>query len=223
MGITVNRNAVPFDPRPPAVSSGLRIGTPALATRGFRSTTSARSARSSARLSPGTSTTARADLSERTRALAERYPLYPHLTAPAAVDRRPLFELERVEAARDGRPVLRDDRPADRSGRHRPARPLRLGQVDAVRLLNRLADPDEGSVRFHGDDVRSSIRSAAPKRLPRPAAAGARAQQRGRQRPLRASCTAPLRPGAVAPSSPGSTAATPTATPRGSRSESSSA
>lgn len=34
-GITVNRNAVPFDPRPPAVTSGLRIGTPALATRGF--------------------------------------------------------------------------------------------------------------------------------------------------------------------------------------------
>jgi glycine hydroxymethyltransferase len=35
VGITVNRNAVPFDPRPPAVTSGLRIGTPALATRGF--------------------------------------------------------------------------------------------------------------------------------------------------------------------------------------------
>ena len=35
VGITVNRNAVPFDPRPPAVTSGLRIGTPALASRGF--------------------------------------------------------------------------------------------------------------------------------------------------------------------------------------------
>jgi len=34
VGITVNRNAVPFDPRPPMVTSGLRIGTPALATRG---------------------------------------------------------------------------------------------------------------------------------------------------------------------------------------------
>jgi glycine hydroxymethyltransferase len=33
--VTVNRNAVPFDPRPPKVTSGLRIGTPALATRGF--------------------------------------------------------------------------------------------------------------------------------------------------------------------------------------------
>jgi glycine hydroxymethyltransferase len=34
-GITVNRNAVPFDPRPPMTPSGVRIGTPALATRGF--------------------------------------------------------------------------------------------------------------------------------------------------------------------------------------------
>ena len=38
VGITVNKNAVPFDPRPPMVTSGLRIGTPALATRGFGDT-----------------------------------------------------------------------------------------------------------------------------------------------------------------------------------------
>src|SRR4051794_19347940 len=36
IGITVNRNAVPFDPRPPMVTSGLRIGAPALATRGVQ-------------------------------------------------------------------------------------------------------------------------------------------------------------------------------------------
>src|SRR6266542_2646843 len=36
VGITVNRNAVPFDPRPPMVTSGLRVGTPALATRGLQ-------------------------------------------------------------------------------------------------------------------------------------------------------------------------------------------
>src|ERR1700727_430957 len=34
--VTVNKNAVPNDPRPPAISSGLRIGTPAVATRGFK-------------------------------------------------------------------------------------------------------------------------------------------------------------------------------------------
>ena len=35
VGITVNRNSVPNDPRPALVTSGVRIGTPALATRGF--------------------------------------------------------------------------------------------------------------------------------------------------------------------------------------------
>jgi glycine hydroxymethyltransferase len=36
--ITVNKNAVPNDPRPPAVASGLRLGSPAATTRGFRET-----------------------------------------------------------------------------------------------------------------------------------------------------------------------------------------
>jgi glycine hydroxymethyltransferase len=86
VGITVNRNAVPFDPRPPAVSSGLRIGTPALATRGFQ----ADDFREVGKVIGEALTTeqfddVRAELSERTRALAERYPLYPQLVAPAAV------------------------------------------------------------------------------------------------------------------------------------------
>jgi glycine hydroxymethyltransferase len=34
--ITVNKNAVPNDPRPPTITSGLRLGTPASTTRGFR-------------------------------------------------------------------------------------------------------------------------------------------------------------------------------------------
>jgi glycine hydroxymethyltransferase len=85
IGITVNRNAVPFDPRPPAVSSGLRVGTPALATRGFQADDFREIGRVIAETLTGEfGDSARADLSERTRALAERYPLYPQL-APAAV------------------------------------------------------------------------------------------------------------------------------------------
>jgi glycine hydroxymethyltransferase len=86
IGITVNRNAVPFDPRPPAVSSGLRIGTPALATRGLQVDDFREVGRVIGQALTGDfGDEERAELSERTHALAERYPLYPHLTAPAHV------------------------------------------------------------------------------------------------------------------------------------------
>ncbi len=84
IGITVNRNAVPFDPRPPMEASGLRIGTPALATRGFEHDDFVEVGDIlAAALVPGFEERA-ADLQERVKALVERYPLYEQLTAPAA-------------------------------------------------------------------------------------------------------------------------------------------
>ncbi|WP_431843076.1 serine hydroxymethyltransferase [Calidifontibacter indicus] len=81
VGITVNRNAVPNDPRPPMVTSGLRIGTPALATRGFGEAEFAEVADIIAATLVADDIEAVADgLQQRVRALAERFPLYPELT-----------------------------------------------------------------------------------------------------------------------------------------------
>ncbi len=86
VGITVNRNAVPFDPRPPAVSSGLRIGTPALATRGLQLDDFVEIGRViGSALQPGDFDGRRSELTARTEAIAERYPLYAGLRAQAAV------------------------------------------------------------------------------------------------------------------------------------------
>ncbi len=75
--ITVNRNAVPDDPRPPMVTSGLRIGTPALATRGFGDAEFAEVADVIARaLLPEPDLDA---LRGRVAALADAFPLYPGL------------------------------------------------------------------------------------------------------------------------------------------------
>jgi glycine hydroxymethyltransferase len=86
VGITVNRNAVPFDPRPPAVSSGLRIGTPALATRGLQAEDFVEvGSIIAAALQPGAFDTRRAELADRVSAVADRYPLYTRLGAAAVV------------------------------------------------------------------------------------------------------------------------------------------
>ena len=84
IGITVNRNAVPFDPRPPAVSSGLRIGTPALATRGFEDDDFREIGKVIAEALTGDFYDAPRPSCRSARGAAERYPLYPQL-APAAV------------------------------------------------------------------------------------------------------------------------------------------
>jgi glycine hydroxymethyltransferase len=83
IGITVNRNAVPFDPRPPMEASGLRIGTPALATRGLAQDDFVELGRVLATaLTPEYEARA-GELAERATAIAERYPLYEELSAGA--------------------------------------------------------------------------------------------------------------------------------------------
>ncbi|PRI10659.1 serine hydroxymethyltransferase [Leucobacter massiliensis] len=83
--ITVNRNAVPFDPRPPMVTSGLRIGTPALATRGFGEEAFAEVADIIAETliagtaEGGAEPATVSALRERVTALADAHPLYPEL------------------------------------------------------------------------------------------------------------------------------------------------
>lgn len=83
-GITVNRNAVPFDPRPARVTSGLRIGTPALASRGFgRAEFTEVADIIASALVAGANGTADealvAGLKARVKTLTEAFPLYPGL------------------------------------------------------------------------------------------------------------------------------------------------
>jgi glycine hydroxymethyltransferase len=76
-GITVNRNSVPFDPRPPMVTSGVRIGTSALATRGFGDAEFAEVSDVIAHaLMPNPDVT---ELKRRVKVLTDAFPLYPGL------------------------------------------------------------------------------------------------------------------------------------------------
>ena len=81
VNITVNRNAIPFDPRPPRVTSGLRIGSPAMVTRGL-DVEDFHEIGKIIGLALGPDFEAvRAELLERTAAIVERYPLYAELAA----------------------------------------------------------------------------------------------------------------------------------------------
>jgi glycine hydroxymethyltransferase len=81
VGITVNRNAIPFDERPPMDPSGLRIGTPALTTRGLVEDDMREIAEVIGAALGDDFEAQKASLLERSRALMERHPLYPQLSA----------------------------------------------------------------------------------------------------------------------------------------------
>jgi glycine hydroxymethyltransferase len=84
VGITVNRNAIPFDERPPMNPSGLRIGTPALTTRGMGEEEMSEIAAVIAAALGGDFEAEKSSLSARTAALMDRHPLYPQLSPIAA-------------------------------------------------------------------------------------------------------------------------------------------
>jgi glycine hydroxymethyltransferase len=85
VGITVNRNAIPFDERPPMNPSGLRIGTPALTTRGLVEDDMREIAQVVCAALSDRFDAEKDSLLERSRALMERYPLYPQLSAVTPV------------------------------------------------------------------------------------------------------------------------------------------
>ncbi len=79
-GITVNKNAIPFDPQPPKIASGIRIGTPALTTRGMKENEMKELARLIVTvLKSGGDKSILAKVREEVKQLTSDFPLYPEL------------------------------------------------------------------------------------------------------------------------------------------------
>jgi glycine hydroxymethyltransferase len=86
VNITANKNTVPFDPESPFVTSGLRLGSPAMTTRGMGTAefTEIANIIADRLLNPDDEAVAQ-DCKARVAKLCDRFPLYPHLTAPEPV------------------------------------------------------------------------------------------------------------------------------------------
>ena len=83
INITANKNTVPFDPQSPFVTSGLRLGSPAMTTRGMGTTEFKEIANIiAARLLNPTDEAVKKDCLQRVAQLCDRFPLYPYLQIP---------------------------------------------------------------------------------------------------------------------------------------------
>jgi glycine hydroxymethyltransferase len=79
-GITVNKNAVPFDDKSPLITSGIRVGTPAVTTRGMKESDMETIADFIDRVITNIQTpTSFTQVSEEVKSLCSRFPLYPEL------------------------------------------------------------------------------------------------------------------------------------------------
>jgi glycine hydroxymethyltransferase len=75
-GISVNRNTIPFDPKPPAITSGIRMGTPAVTTRGFGTEEMKRVASFIAKvLSPSGDKRAQKQVHQEVQEMCQRFPI----------------------------------------------------------------------------------------------------------------------------------------------------
>ena len=75
VGITVNKNAIPFDTRSPFITSGLRIGTPASTSRGFKEDDMVETGKLIA-MTIKDFEGAKDEVRARVKALCDKYPLY---------------------------------------------------------------------------------------------------------------------------------------------------
>lgn len=79
-GITANKNTIPFDPEKPFVTSGLRIGTPAITTRGMKEADMAQvAAFIDDALTHHEDETYLAGIAAQVKKFLEKFPLYPQL------------------------------------------------------------------------------------------------------------------------------------------------
>jgi glycine hydroxymethyltransferase len=133
-GITVNKNMIPWDPEKPFVTSGVRVGTPALTTRGMDTGAMAQVAKLIVRVLDAPADEASlARVRGEVRELCERFPMYTDLLAPAVGARKSRRPAPKRAVGRKAAPKAK----AKTRGKGRSARPVRKGARPAKKPARR--------------------------------------------------------------------------------------